>query len=140
MKSYPPDVRYLDETLILRRSTPEDLEPLAEFNARIHSDTDEPDLKVAAWTRDLMNGSHPTFGVDDFTIVEDTTTGKIVSATNLISQIWTYAGIPFKVGRPELVGTHPDYRGRGLVRAQFDEIHRWSAARGELVQAITGIP
>jgi hypothetical protein len=28
--------------------------------------------------------------VDDFTIVEDTRTGKIVSALNLIHQTWTY--------------------------------------------------
>jgi hypothetical protein len=27
-----------------------------------------------------------------------------------------------------------------LVRAQFEEVHRWSAERGELVQGITGIP
>jgi len=58
----------------------------------------------------------------------------------LISQTWTYEGIPFAVGRPELVGTDPAYRNRGLVRLQMDEIHRWSAARGEMVQAITGIP
>jgi len=44
------------------------------------------------------------------------------------------------VGRPELVGTDPEYRNRGLVRAQFNEIHHWSKARGEVVQAITGIP
>jgi hypothetical protein len=51
-----------------------------------------------------------------------------------------YEGIPFGVGRPELVGTLPEYRNRGLVRIQFEEIHKWSAERGELVQAITGIP
>lgn len=140
MKNYPSNVRYLDETLILRRSTPQDREPLAEFNARIHADTDQPDQKVAAWTRDLLSGTHPTFGVDDFTIVEDTSTGKIISATNLISQTWSFAGIPFKVGRPELVGTDPEFRNRGLIRAQFDEIHRWSKERGEVLQAITGIP
>ena len=43
------------------------------------------------------------------------------------------------MGRPELVGTLPEYRNRGLVRIQFEEIHKWSAERGELVQAITGI-
>ena len=59
---------------------------------------------------------------------------------NLISQTWSYAGIPFKVGRPELVGTDPEYRKRGLVRAQFDVVHAWSQQRGELVQGITGIP
>jgi hypothetical protein len=59
---------------------------------------------------------------------------------NLISQTWSYEGIPFGAGRPELVGTLPEYRNRGLVRLQFEEIHKWSAERGELVQGITGIP
>src|SRR5204862_2515128 len=76
----------------------------------------------------------------DNLIVEDTRTGAIVSTVKLISQRWTYGGIEFPVGRPELVGTHPDYRNRGLVRAQFEVIHEWSAERGEMVQAITGIP
>jgi hypothetical protein len=38
------------------------------------------------------------------------------------------------------VGTHPDYRRRGLVRALFEAAHQQSAARGEIMQAITGIP
>ena len=135
-------LRDLGDGLILRRSTPADAGALADFNARIHSDAgpQEPDEVTAAWTRDLLKGDHPTFGVDDFTIVEDTRTGAIVSSLNLISQTWSYNGIAFGVGRPELVGTHPDYRNRGLVRAQFEVIHQWSAERGEMVQAITGIP
>jgi hypothetical protein len=72
--------------------------------------------------------------------VEDTCSGSIVSTLCLIPQTWSYDGIHFGVGRPELVGTHPDYRGRGLIRAQFDVIHRWSEERGLQVQAITGIP
>ena len=43
-------------------------------------------------------------------------------------------------GLPELVGTHPDYRRRGLVREQFEVLHRWSKERGHLMQAIAGIP
>jgi hypothetical protein len=72
--------------------------------------------------------------------VEEAASGRIVSTMNIIPQTWTYEGIPFPVGRPELVGTLPEYRNRGLVRLQFEEIHRWSAMRGEMVQAITGIP
>jgi hypothetical protein len=90
--------------------------------------------------RGLAERLHPTVSIQDFLIVEDTNCGKIVSSLNLISQTWSYAGIPFGVGRPELVGTHPDYRRRGLVRRQFEVIHRWSSERGELVQAITGFP
>jgi hypothetical protein len=137
-----PVLRDLENGLILCRSTSADAEALAEFNSRIHSDDgiDKPDLRVAAWTRDLLAKPHPTFHADDCTLVVESATGKIVSSMNLISQTWAYEGIPFGAGRPELVGTLPEYRNRGLVRAQFDEVHKWSAERGELVQGITGIP
>lgn len=137
-----PILRDLGNGLILCRSTAADIDALAEFNARIHSDDgfDKPDLRVGAWVRDLLTRPHPTFHPKDFTIVAEMSSGRIVSSMNLISQAWAYEGIPFKVGRPELVGTLPEFRKRGLVRQQFEEIHRWSAARGELVQGITGIP
>lgn len=135
-------IRDLGNGLILRRAVARDAEALVAFNAWLHGniEADKPDERVGAWTRDLVERPHPTFDLGDFTIVEDRATGKIVSTLNLISQTWSYAGIPFGVGRPELVGTHPDYRNRGLVRAQFEVIHEWSAERGEKVQAITGIP
>ena len=135
-------LRDLGHGLILRRSTPADADALADFNSRIHSDDgpEHPFEPIDVWVHDLLSGAHPTFGVDDFTIVEDTRAGKIVSTLNLISQTWSYAGIEFGVGRPELVATHPDYRYRGLVRTQFEVIHQWSAGRAERVQAITGIP
>jgi hypothetical protein len=135
-------LRDLGDGLILRQSNIADTEKLVEFNSKIHSDLglETPDTRVGVWTRDLMTKAHPTFHPDDFTVVEDTADGKIVSCLNLISQTWSYGGIPFGVGRPELVGTLPEYRNRGLIRAQFEVIHQWSAERGEKVQAITGIP
>lgn len=134
-----PSSRVIGDGLIIRRSTPADADQLAEFNSRIHGQ-DKPEPGIGVWTRDLLSGNHPTFGTDDFLIVENTVTGKIVSSVNLISQIWAYAGIPFNVGRPELVGTEVEYRRRGLVRLQMETLHSWSAERGEIVQAITGIP
>jgi predicted N-acetyltransferase YhbS len=130
----------LGNGLVMRRSTPEDAEALAKFNAEIHGDDEADGQRIAAYTRDLLTRPHPTLSPDDFTIVEETATGRIVSSLNLIPQTWTYEGIEFGVGRPELVGTAPEFRGRGLVRAQFEEIHKWSRERGHRVQAITGIP
>jgi len=128
--------------LILRSATAADAEALADFSARIHGhrDTGEPDEEVRAWVLELATMPHPTFRVSDFTLVEEPRTHKIISSLCLIPQTWTYAGIPFGVGRPELVGTLPEYRRKGLVRAQFDVVHRWSAERGHQMQAITGIP
>jgi hypothetical protein len=133
-------LRDLGNGLVLRRSTPEDADALSEFNGQIHGDDELDARHIAAWTRDLLTRPHPTLRPDDFTIVEETATGRIVSSMNLIPQTWSYEGIEFGVGRPELVGTAPEFRNRGLVRLQFDEVHKWSAERGHKVQIITGIP
>ncbi len=133
--------RRLGDGLVLRWGRPGDVEAVAEFNGRIHSATSEPDVYVANWTRDLMSGKHPTTKPHDFLVViDENRSGKVVSSLNLISQTWSYGGIPFQVGRPEAVGTDPDYRRRGLVRTEFEVIHALSASRGEMVQVITGIP
>lgn len=134
--------RELGDGLLLRWATAADTEEVAAFNVAIHSDDpDEPETWLAEWTRDLMQGDHPTTGPSDFTVVVDKKAeGRIVSSLCLISQTWTYEDVAFGVGRPELVGTDPAYRRRGLVRAQMEAIHELSAERGELVQAITGIP
>lgn len=134
--------RELGDGLLLRWGRPEDAEALAQFNLAMHSaNPDEPDMWLYYWVLDLMSGIHPTTGAGDFTLIVDTANkDRIVSSLNLISQTWTFDGIPFGVGRPELVATLPEYRRRGLVRIQMEIVHALSAARGELVTAITGIP
>ena len=129
----------LGDGLRLRFATVDDIEPLAQFNGRIHGDRGFSEF-VAQWTREFASPSHPTCGPDNVTIVEDTTTGQIVSSMCLIPQMWTFDGISFPVGRPEAVGTDPTYRRRGLVRAQFDVLHAKSDREGHLAQGITGIP
>lgn len=135
-------IRDLGSHLLLRRGRLEDADALADFNACVHSDDEDgqPNPGIRAWVDDLVTRPHPTCSAADFTIVENSSTGQIVSSLVLISQQWAYEDIPFGVGRPELVGTSPEYRNQGLVRAQFEVIHQWSHARGELLQAITGIP
>lgn len=131
----------LSNNLLLRWATADDMAAIAQFNARIHSDNpEEPEGWLSHWTTDLMGDKHPTTGPADFTVVVSQETGQIVSTLCLISQTWSYQGLPFGVGRVELVGTELAYRRLGLVRQQMTAIHDLSAARGELVQAITGIP
>lgn len=133
-------LRDLGSGLIMRRSTPDDADALSEFNGMIHGENEVDRLRLINWTRDMLTRPHPTFNADDFVIVEESATGRIVSSLNLIPQTWSYEGIEFGVGRPELVGTLPEYRNRGLVRVQFDEIHTWCVERNMPVQVITGIP
>ncbi len=135
--------RLLDDELLLRWATPADTEELVEFNFRLHNDSPagRPELWLKDWTRELMGNNHPTTGPGDFAVIVDQTQNcKIVSASVLISQTWSYDGLPFACGRPELIATDEAYRRRGLVRAQFEALHARSSARDELVQAITGIP
>ena len=114
-------IRDLGDGLILRHGSQDDADALCAFNARINGDDEEDGKRVAAWTRDLISRPHPTFKPEDFTIVEEAATGKIVSSLSLIPQTWTYEGIEFGVGRPELVGTDPDYRGKGLATRMLAE-------------------
>jgi hypothetical protein len=125
----------------MRVATSDDAEALAAFNGDVlrSQDAAEPQKSLAEWTRDLMGGAHPDARASDATIVEDQA-GRIVSAMFLLSHRWSYDGVRIPVGQPELVGTRAEYRGRGLVRAQVAHAHARSGARGDVMQAITGIP
>jgi GNAT superfamily N-acetyltransferase len=130
----------LGDGLVQRWATPADIEEITAF-IKGHLRDDASEEGIVHWTRDMLNGRHPTAHAGDVTVVVDEKAGgKIVSTMNLISQTWAYDGISFGCGRPEMVVTDPQYRRRGLIRALIDVIHARSAERGELVLAITGIP
>ena len=137
--------KQLANGLILRtlsEGVASDREQLPQFYAEINGEGDPEGVVegLAVWTQDLIN-DHPLTKHDDiFVIVDPAHNDRIASATLLIPQTWRYEEIPIPVGRPELVGTHPDYRGRGLVRALFEAVHERSAALGHELQGITGIP
>ena len=91
---------------------------------------------------ELMSDKNPLMGSGDYGLIEDTSKegSPVVACTCLWQNHWEYEGIPFEMGQPEIVATHPDYRNRGLIRALFEMVHARSEARGDMVQAITGIP
>lgn len=131
----------LGEGLLLRWATEADVEAIAAFNIEQHSDdpVNEPDLWLGDWVRALMLGEHPTTRASDFTVVVDGD-GRVVSSACLIGNRWMVEGVEFGCGQPELIATDPAYRRRGLVRRQMEVLHAKSAARGDLMQIITGIP
>ena len=134
--------RSLGDGLVLRYAAPDDVDRLVEFFARVLTEDEagKPDTRIGVWTRDVLtlNENDPSrpFAI----MVEEEATHRVASALISIPQNWTYAGIPLLVGRPEPVGTDESFRNRGLVRALFEEFHRSSKARGDLLQGITGIP
>ncbi len=138
----------LGDGLIMRSAVREDADALAEFCAKVFMDEPLADSSgsgteaywIANWTRDLLGKPHPTLSPDDIIIVEDVEKGCIASTTTYLTQTWSYSGVEFEIGRAEIVGTGREYRNRGLVREQFNLIHRWAAERGHLIQVVLGIP
>lgn len=140
----PTYVGDLGHGLLRRWSTAADQEKIAHLLSRVYRDSpDDPlNMGVIDETRIMMSPGFPFMGPGDYAIVEDTSKPghPVVATTCSWSHRWSYGGISFGVGQPENVATEPEYRNRGLVRALFEMFHARSAARGELVQAITGIP
>ena len=132
--------RGLGDGLVLRWSIAGDAARLGALVAEVFGDRQRPKEAESAWVRETLGGRHPFCGPGAWALVEDMASGRAVAATALLRQTWTYAGIPFPVGRPEDVVTLPGYRGRGLIRAIFELLHARSAAQGDLAQVIDGIP
>jgi hypothetical protein len=133
--------RELGDGLVARWSSAADVEQIGDLYAYVFRDKLESplNLRMGKWAQDLGSGRRPGVSSSDFAVVEDTRAGTIVAALVVLQQQWRYADIPFTIGRPEAVVTHPEYRNRGLVRALFELLHARSAARSDLAQAITGI-
>jgi hypothetical protein len=135
-------VKPLGGSLVLREVFKEDIEKLSDFFVRVFAEDEgtEPDKRIGRWAQDLIrlddDPQRQRFGF----LVEKEDSEEIVSALLAIPQIWTYYGIRIPVGRPEPVATDKDNRNRGLVRVLFQEFHETSAAYGDLMQAISGIP
>jgi GNAT superfamily N-acetyltransferase len=135
--------RDLGNGLLLRWSTIRDTEDIAYLNSFVFRDGPNERLNepMANLMREVMSSQHLMMSPGDFALVADTRRKEhpLVAGTCLWRQTWEYEGIPFIIGRPEIVATDPEYRNRGLVRAIFELIHARSEAEGHLVQGITGI-
>ncbi|MBI1295937.1 GNAT family N-acetyltransferase [bacterium] len=130
----------LGDNFRMRRATPADIETLTRFKALVHGSPGHPGHAIAERARSWLDGSHPIVRPSDWTVIDDLTTGEIVSTCALLSQRWQYGESEFGVGQIEFVGTHPDYRRLGLVRLQIEDLHAESERRGHLLQVIGGIP
>jgi hypothetical protein len=118
------------EDLVLRHGRPDDLEQVVALNVEHNGPDTEPMIR-ALW-------DDPFVGPGLFTVIADG--DRVVSTLVLWADELRLRDVAIPVGRPEFVVSSPEYRGRGLVRAQIDMVHRWSATRGDIVQMITGIP
>jgi hypothetical protein len=106
-----------DNLLLNAVSNAHDAERVAAFNASVH-----PDEAIGVFTRWKPGSTHPTVTYSDCLFVQDTQSSEIVSSLCLMPQTRTYEGVPLLVDEVSLVGTHPDYRHRGLIHAQLEAI------------------
>lgn len=136
--------RELGNGLRLRWSRAQDTEGIAQLVGHVFRDHEGAAFNeyTAYLAYELMSGRHPLMGPGDFLLVEDSSSAKpeVVATTCYWHHTWEFGDVPLRVGRPEIVATHPAYRQRGLIRALFQEIHRRSQAEGDFIQGITGIP
>ncbi|MCB0062539.1 MAG: GNAT family N-acetyltransferase, partial [Caldilineaceae bacterium] len=134
----------LGHGLILRWSTPADIEKIATLTGNVFRNKEDapPNVRMMDQMRIIMRGDHPFMTPEEFAVVEETSKPErpLVACTCLWQHKWSYAGIPFTAGRPEFVASLPEYRNRGLIRHIFNLLHERSDSRGDLMQGITGIP
>lgn len=120
--------------LVLRSVRNEqDIERFVEFQFDLFHNTE-------CVTADRLLRYHPEVVFEDFFFVEDTANGRIASTTCFVPWRCRYEEVELKVAQLEMVGTHPDYRRRGLVREQVLHFHDLADARGYEMTAIGGIP
>ncbi|GHO82130.1 GNAT family N-acetyltransferase [Dictyobacter formicarum] len=135
--------RDLGDGLIAHWSTAADTEKIAQAAGQVFrgKESDPFNDRLANAVRVYMSGRIPIMGPDDYAIVEDRNKegNPVVAGICLQRMEWYYDDIPFKMSRPEIVFSHPDYRNRGLVRTLFEFVHARSAAEGRLLDGITGI-
>jgi GNAT superfamily N-acetyltransferase len=96
--------------------------------------------RVWGITAEYLLRYHPEISRDDFFFIEGENTKEIISTTCLIPWHCRYEDISLKVAMLELVATHPEYRGRGLIREQIKLFHRRVIERGFDLIVVWGIP
>lgn len=116
----------LDGGLVLRVGREEDHDAVVALNVAAHGDSE------AGAVRHLLRRP------EQWCVVVDG--DRVISTSVLLELEARYGTVPFALGQIEYVATDPAYRRRGLVRAQFDHLHRRSARLGQAMTLITGIP
>ena len=124
----------LDDTLVLRAVRNEqDMEKYHALYVSLGRET-------GGRSCSLMMHHHPEMSPDDFLFVEDERDGQVVSTTCLIPWHCRYEDISLDVAMLEAVTTHPEYRHRGLIRAQVQRFHEMVDERHYDLSIIQGIP
>ncbi|MEU4830371.1 GNAT family N-acetyltransferase [Streptosporangium sp. NPDC023615] len=125
----PPPVP-LPGGLVLRQARPADLDQIGALLTDRGEPADALDHRLVV--------TDPDAGWASCAVVADG--DRIVSTATLLDEETRLADVRLPAGQVELVATHREYEGRGLVRALMGWAHERSAARGHVLQMMIGIP
>ncbi|KAG0057453.1 hypothetical protein BGZ83_010021 [Gryganskiella cystojenkinii] len=150
-----PDRIDIGDGLIMRWSTRKDADNVAGLMAeafrwipmgvQIAEDEEpKPNEMVSAAVKRLLRGNSAVMTEYDYAVVENTLAPEgenpLVACICLQQSPGYYGKVALNYGKPEAVGSHPDYRNKGLIRRLFSEmIHPASDQRGDVIQIIPGI-
>jgi predicted acetyltransferase len=124
----------------------------SEFPKLLRTGRDERDKqRFAAFNSSYNNAAegatcscllhhYPAMTHEDYWLTEDLATGEVVATSCLISWVCRYAGIELRVAQLEMVLSHPQYRGQGLVRAHIQRCIQAVTERDYDLSIIWGIP
>jgi len=116
--------------LVLRTARPTDLEQIGALLTERGEAADAIDHRLVV--------EDPDAGYPSCAVVVDG--DRVVSTATLLDETLYLDGLAIPAGQVELVATDREYEGRGLVRALMGWAHTRSAARGQLMQVMIGIP
>lgn len=119
--------------LVMRQATPADRASLLALNTELLGQDSQVEVAF------LLEGGLAGVSLADFLVVVEPG-GRVVSSLGLIEQELRIGGTRLRIGNPEFVSTLPEYRGRGLVRRQFEVLQAWQEERGLAISLIMGIP
>lgn len=127
----PADVgRPLPGGLVLRTARPSDLEQIGDLLVDRGESVDRLDHRLVV--------EDPELGWHSCAVVVDG--DRVVSTALLLDETLRLGDVALPAGQVELVATHRGHEGRGLVRALMGWAHERSAARGQILQVMIGIP
>lgn len=121
--------RPLPGGLVLRTAGPADLNQIGDLLVDRGEPVDRLDHRLAV--------EDPDLGWQACAVVVDG--DRVVSTALLLDETLRLADVVLPAGQVELVATHREYEGRGLVRALMGWAHERSEAQGHVLQAMIGI-
>ncbi|UCF97514.1 MAG: GNAT family N-acetyltransferase [Spirochaetaceae bacterium] len=95
---------------------------------------------VEGMTANCLMRFHPRASKDNFLVVEDAVSGRIVSTSGIIPWEMKFDEVRLNCVQVELILTDPEYRNKGLVRHQMQKLYSMAEQQRYDLVFIWGIP